>query len=158
RDDVAELTSRLIAFDTTAREVGDPARDEAALQEYLSSRLREAGADVDVFEPDTAAMQGKPLVPPGLDFAGRPQMIASWPGRGGGRSLVFNGHIDVVSGEPRRAWTTDPFPPAVRDGKVFGRGSCDMKGGVAAMSLAAETLASLGIGLGGSLIVATNTD
>ena len=157
-DELVELTSRLIEFDTTAREVGEPPRDESALQEYLSSRLRSAGAEVDVWEPDGDAMQGKPLVPPGLDFVGRPQMIASWPGRGGGRSLVFNGHIDVVSGEPRKAWTTDPFTAEVRNGRIYGRGSCDMKGGVAAMSLAAETLSSLGIKLDGELIVATNTD
>jgi acetylornithine deacetylase len=158
RDELVELTSRLIGFDTTAREVGEPPREEAALQEYLSSRLREAGAEVDVWEPDGDAMQGKPLVPPGLDFDGRPQMIASWPGRHGGRSLVFNGHIDVVSGEPSQAWRTDPFTAEARDGRIYGRGSCDMKGGIAAMSLAAETLASLGVQLDGQLIVATNTD
>jgi acetylornithine deacetylase len=158
REDLVELSTRLIGFDTTARDVGDPPRDEAALQEYLSSRLRSAGAEIDVWEPDADAMQGKPLVPPGLDFVGRPQMIASWSGRGDGRSLVFNGHIDVVSGEPRTAWRSDPFTAEVRNGRLYGRGSCDMKGGVAAMSLAAETLASLGIQLDGELIVATNTD
>jgi acetylornithine deacetylase len=103
-------------------------------------------------------MAGRPLVPPGLDFVGRPQLIARLPGHGGGRSLVFNGHIDVVSGEPRDAWTSDPFAPEVRDGSLYGRGSCDMKGGIAAMVMAAETLAALGIELAGDLLVATNTD
>ncbi|HEY6396142.1 MAG TPA: M20/M25/M40 family metallo-hydrolase [Solirubrobacteraceae bacterium] len=157
-DDLVALASELIGFDTTAREVGEPARDEAALQEHLAALLREAGAEVDVWEPDAKALQGRPLVPPGLDFAGRPQLIARRAGAGGGRSLVFNGHIDVVSGEPRELWTSDPFRPEVRDGNLYGRGSCDMKGGVAAMVLAFETLASSGVELAGDLLVATNTD
>jgi acetylornithine deacetylase len=158
REDLVELASRLIAFDTTARDVGDPPRQEAELQSYLAQRLGEVGAEVDVWEADAEALAGKPLVPPGLDFAGRPQLIARLPGGAGGRSLVFNGHIDVVSGEPRQAWTSDPFTPQVRDGRLYGRGSCDMKGGVAAMVMATETLAGLGIRLDGDLLVATNTD
>jgi acetylornithine deacetylase len=156
--DLVDLAGRLIDFDTTAREVGDPPRDEAALQEYLARRLSEAGAEVDLWEPDAEALAGKPLVPPGLDFAGRPQLIARLAGRSTGRSLVFNGHIDVVSAEPRDAWTSDPFTAEVRDGKLYGRGACDMKGGIAAMVFAAETLVGLGIELAGDLLVATNTD
>jgi acetylornithine deacetylase len=99
-----------------------------------------------------------PLVPPGLSFEGRPQLIARKVGRGGGRSLVFNGHIDVVSAEPRSEWASDPFVASVREGLLYGRGACDMKGGIAAMVFAVETLSSLGVSLGGDLLVATNTD
>ncbi len=157
-DELVALATDLIGFDTTARDVGDPARDEAALQQYLAERLRAAGGEADVWEPDEQAMAGLPLVPPGLDFSGRPQLIARRTGAGGGRSLVFNGHIDVVSVEPRERWTSDPFAAEVRDGKLYGRGSCDMKGGVAAMVLAFEALASAGATLAGDLLVATNTD
>ena len=97
-------------------------------------------------------------MPSGLDFDGRPQLIAQFPGAGGGRSLLFNGHIDAVSVEPRDAWTSDPFGAEIRDGKLYGRGACDMKGGVAAMVFAALVLARLGIRLDGDLIIATNTD
>jgi acetylornithine deacetylase len=158
RDELVALASDLIGFDTTARNVGDPPRQEAALQEHLAARLGATGAEIDLWEPDAAALQGKPLVPPGLDFAGRPQLVARRRGAGGGRSLVFNGHVDVVSAEPRERWASDPFTAEIRDGKLYGRGSCDMKGGIAAMVLAAETLHSLGVELSGDLIVATNTD
>src|SRR5690349_3641528 len=145
QDELVALASALIGFDTTARAPGDPPRQEAALQDYLAERLRAAGAEIDLFEPDAGALQGRPLVPPGLDFAGRPQLIATRRGSGGGRSLVLNGHIDVVSAEPRDAWASDPFAADVRDGMLHGRGSCDMKGGIAAMVLAVETLAALGV-------------
>ena len=160
RDELVELACALVAFDTTAREVGDPPREEAALQEHLAARLHAAGADIDLFEPDAGALADAPLVPEGLDFAGRPQLIATLRGAGGdgARSLLFNGHIDVVSGEPTSEWTSDPFTPEVRDGKLFGRGACDMKGGVAAMAFAAEAIARAGIALRGNLMVATNTD
>jgi acetylornithine deacetylase len=158
RSDLIDLTSRLIGFDTTAREPGDPPRDEAALQGYLARRLADVGAEIDLWEPDAGQLSGRPLVPPGLGFAGRPQLIARLAGRGAGRSLVLNGHIDVVSVEPRDAWTSDPFTAELRDGNLYGRGSCDMKGGIAAMVLAAETLTGLGVELAGDLLVATNTD
>jgi acetylornithine deacetylase len=157
-DELVEFASVLIGFDTTARNPGDPARQEAELQEHLAERMRVFGAEIDLFEPDGAALEGKPLVPPGLDFNGRPQLIATKRGGGDGRSLLLNGHIDVVSVEPRADWTSDPFTAEVRDGNLYGRGACDMKGGIAAMVLAVETLCSLGVELSGDLVIATNTD
>ncbi len=158
RDELVALTTELIAFDTTARNPGDPARDEALLQAHLGERLAAAGAVVEIFEPTPAEVDGKALIPAGLDFVGRPQLIARFAGTGSGRSLVFNGHIDAVSYEPRTRWTSDPLNAEIRDGMLYGRGSCDMKGGIAAMTIAAETLATLGIELAGDLVVATNTD
>jgi acetylornithine deacetylase len=158
RDELVEMAAALIAFDTTAREPGDPARDEAALQDHLGARLRAAGATVDVWEPDPADVAGSRQVPAGLDFAGRPQLAAVFPGTGGGRSLLLNGHIDVVPSDPRERWTSDPNAAEVRDGNLYGRGSCDMKGGVACMVFAAEILARLGVRLRGDLVVNTVTD
>lgn len=157
-DELVALASGLIACDTTARGVGDPPRQEERLQRLLAERLAGAGARTDLFEPDPGELAGAPLVPDGLDFAGRPQLIATLPGAGGGRSLLFNGHIDVVSAEPLDEWTSPPFEPEVRDGRLYGRGACDMKGGVAAMTFAAQMLAETGVRLAGNLIVATNTD
>jgi acetylornithine deacetylase len=158
REELVELAGTLIGFDTTARSPGDPPRQEAELQRYLASRLAAVEAKIDLFEPDAVALQGQPLVPPGLEFAGRPQLIATRRGTGRGRSLVLNGHIDAVSVEPREAWTSDPFAAEVRDGNLYGRGACDMKGGIAAMVFAVETLASLGFELAGDVVIATNTD
>ncbi len=159
REELVALASDLIGFNTTAREHNDdPPRDEAALQKYLAARLRAAGAETDVWEPAPDDVAGSPLTPPGLRFDGRPQMVARFPGTGGGRSLLFNGHIDVVKPDPIEQWTSDPFQPEVRAGKLYGRGSCDMKGGIASMVFAAEVLASLGLRLTGDLIICTVTD
>jgi len=158
REELVELTAQLVAFDTTARTPTDPPRQEADLQNYLGDRLRTAGAVVDVWEPAPADIAGSRRMPPGLAFEGRPQMAARFVGAGGGRSLLFNGHIDVVPSEPRDRWTSDPNRAEVRDGNLFGRGACDMKGGVACMVYAAEVLQRLGIRLRGDLIVNTVTD
>ncbi len=158
-DELVELASALIRFDTEAREPEDLPREEAALQEYLAGRLGALGAETDLWEPAREDVEGSRLVPAGgLGFEGRPQLAARFRGAGGGRSLLLNGHIDVVSSVPRAAPTSDPNEPEVRDGKLYGRGSCDMKGGVAAMTLAAEVLAELGVGLAGDLVVCTVTD
>jgi len=157
--ELVELASALIRFDTEAREPDDPPREEAALQEYLAGRLGALGAEIDLWEPAREDVEGSRLVPPGgLGFEGRPQLAARFRGAGGGRSLLLNGHIDVVSSVPREAWRSDPNEPEVRDGKLYGRGSCDMKGGVAAMTFAAEVLAELGVRLAGDLVVCTVTD
>jgi len=158
RDELVRLASDLIGFDTTARDPQDPPRQERQLQEYLGERLRRAGAAVEIFEPDPADFVGKPLYQPGMGFEGRPQLVARFAGTGGGKSLLLNGHIDAVSYEPIDRWTSHPLEAEIRDGKLYGRGSCDMKGGIACMVFASEILAELGVGLVGELIVATNTD
>ena len=90
--------------------------------------------------PSAELVAGHVMMPEGFDFAGRPQLVARFPGTGGGRTLLFNGHVDVVA-RSLDDWTVNPFDAAVRDGSVWGRGACDMKGGVACMVLAAQVLA-----------------
>ena len=157
QDELVALVSDLVAFDTTARNVGDPARQEAELQEHLRRRLAALGADVDVWEPEPTGT-GNRVVPDGLDFRGRPQLAARLRGAGGGRSLLLNGHIDAVSVEPLGQWTSHPHRPEIRDGQLYGRGSCDMKGGIAGMLFALETVTRLGAKLAGDVVFCTNTD
>jgi len=156
--DLAELLRALVAFDTVTHSVGAAPRQEAALQRFLGDRLAARGATVTIEEPDAALVAGHPMVPAGFSFTGRPQLVARFAGAGGGRTLLLNGHVDVVDAEPYEAWSSDPFDAVVRDGAVWGRGACDMKGGVACMVLAAEVLAELGVRLAGDLVVNTVTE
>jgi acetylornithine deacetylase len=157
-DGLVELLCALVGFDTVTHVPGAPPRAEAALQDFLADRLAAHGAAVEVAEPDPALVAGHPIIPDGFSFTGRPQLVARFPGAGGGRSLLLCGHVDVVDAEPRDAWRSDPFAAELRDGAVWGRGACDMKGGVACMVAAAEALAAAGVRLAGELIVNTTTD
>ncbi|HUK77729.1 MAG TPA: ArgE/DapE family deacylase [Thermoleophilia bacterium] len=157
RDGLVELVAELVAFDTTARAVGDPPRDEARLQETLAARLRAIGAEVDIWEPEPTGT-GNRFVPDDLDFAGRPQLAARLAGTGGGRSLLLNGHIDAVTPGPREDWASDPFRAVVHDGRLWGRGVNDMKGGLASLAFALETLHRAGVKLRGEVVYCANTD
>src|SRR3954453_8027100 len=158
RDAVVALLCELIGYDTTSRsDPAAPAREEAAFQTALAERLRAHGAEIDLWEPAAEEVAGHPLFVEGIGFAGRPQLAARLRGSGGGRSLLLNGHIDVVPAAREDGWEHDPFEPQVRDGEIVGRGACDMKGGIAAMVIAAEVLAATG-GLRGDVVVCTNTD
>lgn len=125
REELFGLTERLIAFETPC----PPGRNTAPIQEFLAERLRALGAEVETV----------PLYP------GDPQLVARLRGRGGGRSLVLNGHVDVASTAPGEPWTAPPFYPVRRDRRIYGRGATDMKGGIAAALVALETVvATLG--------------
>jgi acetylornithine deacetylase len=159
RRELTALLCELVAFDTRTPDAEHAARDEAALQEYVAERMRASGLAVRVWEPEPAELPpSRYPIPAGHHFRGRPQLIATATGTGGGRTLLFNGHVDVVGVEPREQWTSDPFAPELRDGAVQGRGACDMKGGVASMLLATEVLRALEVPLAGDLVVSTVTD
>ena len=76
-------------------------------------------------------------------------------GRRAGRDLLLNGHIDVVPVGDEAAWTTPPWDPAVRDGRVYGRGAVDMKGGLCCALFAAKAIRDSGVRLRGRLSVAS---
>ena len=86
----------------------------------------------------------------------RRNVIARIPGRGGGRSLILNGHIDTKPPGDLDAWETPPWEPVVRDGRLYGLGAADMKGAVAAMVFAAAEVARAE--LAGDLVLVFSAD
>lgn len=128
--------------------------DEAAVQEIVARSMRDAGLDVDVWEPDPVELA--PYAEHVGEFetmAGRPNVVGKWPGSGGGKSLILNGHIDTVEPGVRDQWEVDPFSGELRDGRVIGRGSLDMKAGVVANIIATLALRNAGWEPKGDLIV-----
>lgn len=127
---------------------------ERPAQELMAEKLRQLGMDVDVWEPGGVELTGHQyFYSPRTDFAGNPNVIGVLKGTGGGRSLLINGHIDVVPpGEPE-LWQLSPWSGQIEDGKVFGRGASDMKGGTVAAVLAVEALRALGIALKGDIVI-----
>ena len=159
RAELCELARELIAFDTRVPGADREPREEAKLQALVAERMSAAGLDVRIWEPDPSELPpNRYPIPEDHDFHGRPQLVATARGAGGGRALLLNGHVDVVTPEPVDRWTDPPFAPRVRDGRLYGRGACDMKGGVAAMLVATEAVRALGVELAGDLIVSTVTD
>jgi acetylornithine deacetylase len=125
--------------------------NEEPAQALLEARLSELGFDVRSVEPDPAELarhpgSGIPL----LGYEGRRCLVGTL-GRGGGRSLLLNGHVDVVSEEPADRWTKPPYGAEIEGSRLYGRGACDMKGGIAAMLLGVEAGLSAGE-LGGTLV------
>jgi len=157
RDEVVGLLGELVACDTTARGSDDPPRDEERLQGILARRLETLGAEVDLWEPPSTGT-GNRHVPDDLHFTGRPQLAARLRGAGGGRSLLMNGHIDAVDVEPREKWTFDPFTVTEQDGRLYGRGTADMKGGIAALVIGLEALRRSDVRLLGDVVFCTVTD
>jgi len=117
--------------------------DEGDIQKFVAEHLRNMGLEVRVWEPDISKMKDHPeYVDTGKDYVNRPNVVGIYKGRGG-RSLLLNGHTDVVTPEPLNKWTHDPWGAELSEGRIYGRGACDMKGGVAGMIKALEILLDL---------------
>ncbi len=128
--------------------------DEYAVQQIVATAMRELPLEVDVWEPSAAELA--PYAEHVGEFetlAGRPNVVGVWRGSGGGKSMILNGHIDTVEPGARDQWDVDPFSAELIDGRVFGRGSLDMKAGVVANILAASALHECGWEPKGDVIV-----
>jgi acetylornithine deacetylase len=153
-----EIASRLIGFNTTVDQPGDAPIAEAECQGYVGGLLEAAGFEVDTWEPAVEDMRSHPMYRPPQNWRNRPITVGRLRGRGGGRSLILNGHIDTVPGGDVSEWTSDPWHAEIRDGRLYGRGACDMKGGLACALHAALAHAASGRPLAGDLIVEAVTD
>jgi acetylornithine deacetylase len=116
--DVIDLLAQLVAINSVNPDLVPGAAGEAAIADFCAAWLAEQGLEIHRLET-------RP---------GRPSIVAIARGTGGGRSLIFNGHIDTVT---LAGYAGDPLKPLRRDGKLYGRGAFDMKSGVAAMMVAA---------------------
>lgn len=154
-DELVEIVRRLVGFDTTSVDLSPGSthttNDEAALQAYVGGQLAGLGAEVDQWEPDPAEFREHPMMPPWHHWRGRPLTVGTLHGAGGGRSLVINGHIDVVDAGEESRWTSPAFAAEVRDGRIYGRGAVDMKGGVGAALFALKALKACGVRLAGDV-------
>ena len=137
-DSVIRLLRDLIAIDSVNPSLEAGGAGEAAVAERIASELRAGGIDVEL--TDAAA--------------GRPNIVGVIEGRTRGRTLMLCGHTDTVG----VAGMTAPFDPLERDGRLYGRGSQDMKSGVAAMVDAAVAVARRGGLASGRLVVAAVAD
>jgi acetylornithine deacetylase len=132
---------------------------EAEAQDWLAERWRHEGFDVDRWDIDLPAITADPDFP-GMEVDRRHAIgvTATLRGTGGGRSLLLDGHTDVVPPGDIDAWTADPFvvrrEPVQGEDALIARGASDMKAGVAAMWAAVRAIANAGIPLRGDVLLA----
>ena len=108
--------------------------EEAGGQAVMRRAFEALGLEPFDVPLDPAALHNHPAGAPfSWDVDGKANVLADWDGSGGGRSLILNGHIDVVSPEPAALWTGDPFAARIEGEWMYGRGAGDMKSGLAAM-------------------------
>ncbi len=127
--------------------------EETPAQEHIAAKMREIGLEVDIWPLDFDALRRHPAFSYEIERTEGLGVVGVMGEEAGGRSLIFNGHIDVVpEGDPAN-WTTPPFQGVVRDGAVYGRGALDMKGGLCCALFAAKALRDAGVHLKGKLMV-----
>ncbi|MGQ0548964.1 MAG: M20 family metallopeptidase [Armatimonadota bacterium] len=140
-DEVVRLTRALVRIPSVYR-AGDPSGTEAAAAAYVAQYLRGQGLSV-------SAHDAAP---------GRPNIVADWHGRPGGSSLILEGHTDVVTEGDHAAWSHPPFDAALEDGRIYGRGAADMKGGLAAAMVALAAVRGAAADLPGRVRLAALAD
>lgn len=135
-DELTSLTCDLVAIESVNPDLVADGGGEAAIAAFVASWLRGQGLEVEVVEPVT----------------GRPSVVGVLRGKGGGRSLMLNAHMDTVGA----GGMLDPFTPKVDAGRIYGRGAYDMKGSLAAIMVAAREARHLD--LAGDVIVTAVSD
>lgn len=144
REELVELARALIRFPT----INPPGEAYRPCAEFIGRRLSGHGFAVNYVR--AAGTPGDSERYPRIN------VIARREGSVAGPSVHFNSHIDVV--QIGAGWTLDPFAAVVRDGRIYGRGACDMKGGLAASIVAVEALIDSGIKLPGTLEISGTVD
>ncbi|GIP37231.1 putative metallohydrolase YodQ [Paenibacillus sp. J31TS4] len=135
-----------------------PNGNEAACQLFFAEWLKGEGAEVRMYDlAEVPGLTDHPAYMAGRNYEGRPNISAAFRGEGKGRSLLFSGHMDTVY-EGTEPWTDGPFEGTVRDGKLFGRGAYDMKGGLAAACMAVRCLRELDVRLAGDVYIESVVD
>jgi acetylornithine deacetylase len=138
--------------------------EESAAQRRVAAWMREAGLETDEWQIDLQELARHPDWCCEVDRAealgvvgshGEPAAGRAAEGGGAGRDLLLNGHIDVVPVGDVAAWTTPPWDPVVRDGRIYGRGAVDMKGGLCCALFAVKAIRDSGLFLRGRVSVAS---
>ncbi|RST81543.1 acetylornithine deacetylase/succinyl-diaminopimelate desuccinylase family protein [Aquibium carbonis] len=143
-DDLVTLTSDLIRFPT----VNPPGDAYTPCAEFIGERMRRSGFQTQLIRGEGA--------PGDSDRYPRTNVITRREGGKPGPTVHFNSHIDVV--EAGEGWTMDPFGGVVKDGRVYGRGACDMKGGLAASIIAVEAFLEVNPDYPGAIEVSGTVD
>lgn len=146
QEQLIALAQRLISIPSISGE-------EAAVQQVIAQEMAVLGLQVDQWCPTTEEFDNHPAfgMVDARGLGSRPNVVGIMPGSGQGRSLVINGHADVVPEGDAATWEYHPWQGTLKDGKLYGRGSCDMKGNLAVALYVLRSLQQAGIKLHGDV-------
>ncbi|NIN51781.1 MAG: ArgE/DapE family deacylase [Nitrososphaeria archaeon] len=132
---------------------------EKEIQEIIAEKLRYMGLSVDMWEPNINELKKHPGYVSVLDdYRDRPNVVGVLNGEGSGKSLLLNGHVDVIPPGPLNSWRYDPWSGKIVEDRIYGRGSSDMKSGLATMTMALDAIINSEISLKGDVIVEYTVD
>ena len=153
----------IIGFLQEMVRIPSPLGEEHDIEVFVADKLKTMGLEVDMWEPDVEEIKGHPdFISYSLleekGFKGRPVVVGTLKGTGGGRSLMLQGHMDVMPAWNKDEWKHDPWSAVIEGDRLYGRGSYDMKGGAAGMIMALDSIIRSGIKLKGDVIVESVLD
>ena len=152
RETIIAFLKKLISFPSVTGE-------ELGIQKFIAGKIEEMGLEVDMWEPDHEELKRHPAyVPTDGEYANRPNVVGIYKGSGGGRSLLFNGHVDVIPPGPEDSWQHKPWATVTEGQRLFGRGASDMKSGLAAMTMALDAIIKSGVKLKGDVFLEYTVD
>ncbi len=147
RNDMIDTLRKLVSIPSVTG-------NEGQAQDFLRQNYETLGLDVRVLYADRAKVSSHPaFCDSGKPLAGRPNIIGILEGDPKKKSLILNGHVDVVSPEPVAQWKHDPWGGEVEGNKLYGRGAADMKGGLVANLFALKALRQIGLQPGGTVML-----
>lgn len=150
---IDQNTSSIVAFLQNLIRIPSVTGNEGPIQDYIAGYITDMGLEVDKFVPDKAALRKHPAyVETEQSYEGRPNVVGLLKGTGGGQSLLFNGHVDVIPEGAAENWTHGCWSGEIEDSRIYGRGAADMKSGVAAMTMALKAIRECQISLKGDVI------
>src|SRR5215210_7144298 len=148
REDAVTLLQELVRTPSVTGE-------EGAVGRVVERAVSERGLDVDTWEATPEEMEPyREHVGQQDSYDNRPNVTGIRRGKGGGRSILLNAHTDTVAPGDPAAWREDPLSGALDGDLLYGRGSCDMKGGLVTHLVALDALSDLGLALRGDVTVA----
>jgi acetylornithine deacetylase len=152
QDRIIEFLRKLISFPSVTG-------NELEIQKCIAGKLKRMGLEVDVWEPDHEELKLHPAYVPVEDgYRNRPNVVGTYKGTGEGKSLLFNGHVDVIPPGPLDVWKHGPWTGDAEENRLYGRGASDMKSGLAAMTMALDTLIRSKVKLKGNVILEYTVD
>jgi acetylornithine deacetylase len=144
----------MIAFLQSLVRLSSVSGTEQHAQQAIADRYRALGIETDVVTSVRADLEQHPAFSDdGIPFTDRINVVGRWRGTGEGRSLILNGHMDVVPAGDLTQWQYDPWGGEIVGNRLYGRGSCDMKAGLVAAVFAVQALQAIEFMPGGDVLL-----